>query len=71
MEPTEKNIQGKNDFSIIFKKIEEFNEQNSSFSDMGINNTDVQNDQTIREFSEICRQINDTSNNPIVYNTFS
>lgn len=71
MVPNENCNQEKKDFSIIFKKMEEYNEKNPSFAEVGVNSADLQNDQTIREFGEICRQINDTNNNPVVFQTFS
>jgi hypothetical protein len=69
MEPKANN--SKKDFSIIFEKIEKFHLENPSFNDNGINEEDLKNDVTIREFTEICRQINDSETDSTVYLTFS
>jgi len=60
-----------NDYSLIFDKIEEYITENPSYNDSGVNEEDLQNDDTIRAFAEICREINSASNNPQVYLTFS
>lgn len=65
------NNNSQKDFSIVFKEIEKFHLENPSFNDNGVNEEDLKNDQTIREFIEICRQINDSETNPAVYLTFS
>jgi hypothetical protein len=69
MEPVNKDT--KRDFSIVFNEIEKFYIENPSFNDNGINEEDIKNDETIREFTDICREINNTETNPIVYLTFS
>ena len=69
MEPVKKDT--KRDFSIVFNEIEKFNLENPSFNDNGINEEDLKNDETIREFTDICREINNTEANPLVYLTFS
>ena len=61
----------KKDFSIIFKEIEKFHLENPSFNDNGVTEEDLQNDESIREFTEICRQITDSVTNSTVYLTFS
>ena len=69
MEPIKKE-NGK-DFSIIFKEIEKYHEENPSFINDLISEEDLQNHKTIREFSDICQEINSASNTPVVYMTFS
>ena len=69
MEPVRRDT--KRDFSIIFNEIEKFHIENPSFNDNGINEEDLKNDATIREFTDICREINNTEPNPVVYLTFS
>ena len=66
-----KNEKSNNDFTIIFNQIENFNSNNPSFSECGINTEDIKNDQTIREFSNICRELNSDTNIDVIYNTFS
>ena len=61
----------KNDFSIVFEKIEEYKKGNPSFAESGINCEDIKNDEAIRAFSDICREINSENNNPVVFLTFS
>jgi len=65
------NYKTNKDFSIIFKEIEKFHLENPSFNDNGVNDEDLKNDEAIREFTEICRQMNETGTNPVVYLTFS
>lgn len=69
MEQNDNN--SKKDFSIVFKEIEKFHLENPSLSDNGITEEDLQNDESIREFTEICRQIADSETNSTVYLTFS
>jgi hypothetical protein len=64
------NNNNKNDFSIIFEEIERFHNENPSFADNGINDEDLHNDETIRAFSDICREISTVENNPVQYLTF-
>ena len=60
-----------NDFSIIFNEIEKFYEENPSFKKDLVNEEDLQNEETIRTFGEICQEINSAGNSPVVYMTFS
>jgi hypothetical protein len=60
-----------NDFSIIFEEIEKYNNENPSFINNLISDEDLQNEKAIREFSDICQEINLASNIPVVYMTFS
>ena len=67
----QKNNASYKDFSIVFKEIEKFRLENPSFNDNSVTEEDLKNDETIREFTEICRQINDSETNSTVYLTFS
>jgi len=69
MEPVKKEIS--KDFSIIFKEIEKFHEENPSFINNLVNEEDLKHDETIRAFGEICQEINSAGNTPLVYMTFS
>jgi len=69
MEQNDNNL--KKDFSIIFKEIEKFHLENPSFGDDGVTEEDLKNDESIREFTEICRQITDSESSSTVYLTFS
>jgi hypothetical protein len=60
------------DFSIIFKEIEKFHQKDSSINDNIVNEEDLQQDESIRTFGEICREINSTEeSNSTVFMTFS
>jgi len=67
-----KSQENKNrDFSIIFEEIEKFSQEDSSISDNIISEDALQQDESIRAFSEICREINTEESNSIVFMTFS
>lgn len=59
------------DFSIIFEEIEKFNQKDSSIKDNIIAEDVLQQDESIRAFSEICREINSNESNSTVFMTFS
>lgn len=59
------------DFSIIFEEIEKFSQKDSSIIDNIINDDLLQQDESIRAFSEICREINSNESNSTVFMTFS
>lgn len=61
----------KKDFSVVFREIEKFHLENPLFNDNGVTEEDLKNDETIREFVEICRQINYPETNSTIYLTFS
>jgi len=69
MEPIKNEIN--RDFSIIFKEIEKFQQRDSSINDNIVKEEDIQQDESIRAFGEICREINSTENNSAVFMTFS
>jgi len=59
------------DFSIIFEEIEKFSQKDSSIKDNIITEDVLQQDESIRAFSEICREINSNESNSTVFMTFS
>ena len=69
MEPIKK--ENNKDFSIIFKEVEKFHQKDSSINDNIVNEEDLQQDESIRAFGEICREINSIESNSAVFMTFS
>ena len=61
----------KRDFSIIFNEIEKHNNTNSQFTINGSDDEKLRNDESIRTISEICHDINNTDEHPVIYLTFS
>lgn len=59
------------DFSIIFNEIEKFNFENPTFVNNLLNEEELQRDESIRAFGEICQEIYSAGNQPTVYMTFS
>ena len=59
------------DFSVIFNEIEKFKKENPSFVYSLLSEDDLQQDENIREFSEICQQINSCENPQYSFVTFS
>ena len=44
-------------FSIIFDKIDEFNETNPNFNKSFVTNEEIEKDEAIKEFGRICEEI--------------
>lgn len=61
----------KSDFSIIFKEIENFHQKDSSIRDNLLKEEDLQEDESIRAFGEIYREINSEESVSPVFLTFS
>lgn len=59
------------DFSIIFQEIEKYNSQDPSIKDNMIKEDELKQEQSIRVFGEICREINTVENSSNVFVTFS
>ncbi|MBU0765787.1 MAG: hypothetical protein KJ607_13240 [Bacteroidetes bacterium] len=59
------------DFSIIFEEIEKYNQKDSSIKDNIVNDEELQQDESIRVFGEICRKISSNESNSTVFTTFS
>jgi hypothetical protein len=60
-----------NDFSIIFDEIEKFHDENPSYKFNFISEEDMNHDKSIREFTNICQEINSSPNTSVIYTTFS
>ncbi len=60
-----------NDYTLIFEQIDKFNTENPSFSENFINEEDLINDETIREFCEICKEMRDDSCDTVEFISFS
>ncbi|MCX6233112.1 MAG: hypothetical protein NT175_00085 [Bacteroidetes bacterium] len=69
MEPIKK--ENSRDFSIIFIEVEKFHQKDTSINDNLVNEEDLQQDESIRAFGEICREINSIESNSTVFMTFS
>ena len=59
------------DFSMVFNEIDKFNLKDPTIKDNLVNDDILQMDESIRVFSEICREINSAENNSTVFLTFS
>ncbi len=69
MEPIKKATS--KDFSIIFEEIEKIHEENPSLIKSLVNEDDLQQNETIRAFGDICQEINSSDNSHNVYMTFA
>ena len=65
-----KNIKN-NDFSIIFNEVEKYHQKDSSIQDNLVREDDLKLDESIREFGNICNEINSIESNTTVFLTFS
>jgi hypothetical protein len=61
----------RSDFSIIFNEVDKFKSENPLFVYNLLSESDIQQDENIREFSEICQQINSSENTQYSFVTFS
>lgn len=59
------------DFSIIFNEIEKFHEKDSSILNNLSKDEDITEDESIRKFGEICREISSNDCSTTVFLTFS
>jgi hypothetical protein len=59
------------DFSIIFKEIENLYQKDPSIRDNIVDRDVLEQDDTIREFGEICSEISSMENDTAVFMTFS
>jgi len=69
MEPQKK--ENNRDFLIIFKEMENFNQEDPSVKNNMVSDEDLKQDETIRAFGEICKEINMVENSSAVFLTFS
>jgi len=65
------NQQSADDFSIIFKEVEEYKNENPYFLENLVPDDIFDHDESIRAFGEICKEINAIGNNQTVFMTFS
>ena len=63
------NLQN-NDFSIVFDKIKQYNEENALSSNDFLKSEEIITNEEIRDFGQICRELNEISNGIIIYQTF-
>lgn len=60
-----------NDYTLIFEQIDKFNTGNPGFSENFINDEDLINDEAIREFCEICKEIQNDNCDTVEFISFS
>jgi len=60
----------KNDFSIIFDKVKQYNEANSLSDEDFLNNEKIIENEEIRILGQICKELNENSGGTIIYQTF-
>ena len=65
------NNDQRKDFSIIFNEIEKFHEKDSSILNNLSKEEDLAQDESIRKFGEICREISSNDCSTAVFLTFS
>lgn len=65
------NNENKKDYSIIFKEIEKLKDLNISQIEFTYDYDDYNHIESINEFSEICREINESNIQSSYYITFS
>ncbi len=58
------------DFSIVFNEIEKYNIEDSSITENLVNEELLIQDESIREFSDICNEISTTSKDSSIFMTF-
>jgi len=67
----QKKKEVKKDFTIIFREMEKIYQEDPSIIDNIVNEEDLQQDESIRLFGEICRELNSSDNSSAVFKTFS
>lgn len=60
----------KNDFSIVFEKAKQYNEANLLSDDDFLKPEEIITNEEIRNFRQICQELNDNSNGIVIYKTF-
>jgi len=60
----------KNDFSIIFDKVKQYNEANSLSDEDFLNNETIIENEEIRILGQICKELNENSGGTVIYQTF-
>ena len=60
-----------NDFSIVFDKIKQYHEENSTSNNIFLKPEEINTNDEIRDFGQICRELNNDSNGIVIYQIFS
>jgi hypothetical protein len=58
------------DFSIVFDKVKQYNEANLLSDDDFLKPEEIITNEEIRNFGQICKELNDNSNETVIYQTF-
>ena len=58
------------DFSIVFDKIKQYNKENVLSSNDFLKSEEIITNEEIRDFGQICRELNENSNGIVIYQTF-
>jgi hypothetical protein len=59
-----------NDFSIVFDKVKQYNDANLLSEDDFLKPEEILESEEIRNFGQICSELNDRSQGIIIYRTF-
>jgi hypothetical protein len=59
-----------NDFSIVFEKVKQYNEANSLSENDFLQPEEIIENETIRDFGQICEELNDSTIETVIYQTF-
>jgi len=59
-----------NDFSIVFEKVRQYNEANLLSDSDFLQPEEIITNEEIRNFGQICRELNESSNGITIYQTF-
>jgi hypothetical protein len=59
-----------NDFSIVFDKVKQYNENNLLSEDDFLKPEEILAGEEIRNFGQICSELNESSQGTIIYQTF-
>jgi len=60
----------KNDFSIVFEKVKQYNEINLLSENDFLKPEEIITNEEIRNFGQMCRELNDNSTGIVIYQTF-
>ena len=60
----------KNDFSIVFEKVKQYNDANLVSDNDFLKSEEIIQNEEIRILAQICKELNDSSNSTIIYQTF-
>jgi hypothetical protein len=60
----------KNDFSIVFNKMKQYNEENLLSEEDFLKPEEIIANEEIRDFMQICSELHDNSQERVIYRTF-